>query len=312
MNAGDLSSNLKQPSRDERAVTGIAEAGKEWPRPLPVVLAPADDEALSSWVARHAAFYGLSCSAMRRYCVPDAVSLRALDRHLTPGQETRLAHLFRRDRSVLTRMTHAQLGPVLVGELVARDVDHRCEQCARSHVVEGHAGAIPRAWFYTWRITCARCGLPVVAASCTDGERADLFPHLWNAAVRGEQRLDAFLNRTSPGLQLLPTVLLRLLMISTASNPIPDHGGRTLDVIVPGFDAAVEQHGIAIPNTSLINVPLPARTALLAGLTFATEEFRAAAEAMCNVTSGMHRAHFGYVADRVYAHVNQVSELQHI
>jgi hypothetical protein len=29
-------------------------------RPLPVVLKPVDDELLSSWLARHAAYYGVS------------------------------------------------------------------------------------------------------------------------------------------------------------------------------------------------------------------------------------------------------------
>ena len=65
--------------------------------------------------------------------------------------------------------------------------------------------------------------------------------------------------------------------------------------MVPGFDAALERHGIAIPRTTLINVPMPMRTALLAGLALASEGPAAAIPAMWATTSGMHRAHFRYV-----------------
>ena len=65
--------------------------------------------------------------------------------------------------------------------------------------------------------------------------------------------------------------------------------------MVPGFDAALERHGIAIPRTTLINLPLPVRTALLAGLALATRDPEATIKAMWATTSGMHRAHFRYV-----------------
>ena len=65
--------------------------------------------------------------------------------------------------------------------------------------------------------------------------------------------------------------------------------------MVPGFDAAIKRHGIAIPHTSLIEVPLPARTGLLAGLALAAEEPDGAIRAMWAATSGTHRAHFGFV-----------------
>lgn len=89
--------------------------------------------------------------------------------------------------------------------------------------------------------------------------------------------------------------MLRVLMISTSRNPIPEHGGRTLDAIVPGFNAVLDRHGIMIPFSTLIEVPLPVRTALLAGLAFALEEPGAATRAIWDVTSGMHRTHLGFV-----------------
>ncbi len=270
-------------------------AAGEWPRPLPVVLAPARDEALSSWLARHAAFYGLGITSMRRHCVPDAVSLPGLDRKLTPDQEARLAHLFRRDRVAIRDMMHMHSGWA-VDRLVARAVDHRCEQCARLLVAEGHAEAVPRSWFHTWRISCERCGSPVVSASKAPWTvLPDLFPHLWSAALKGERLLSGAVDRASPAASDLPTTMLRVLMISSASDAIPEHGGRTLDAVVPGFNATLDRHGIAIPFTSLIDVPLPVRTALLAGLVLALEEANVAIPAIWNATSGMHRTHLGFV-----------------
>lgn len=282
-----------------------AGAGEEWPRPLPVLLAPARDEALSSWVVRHAAFYGLSRTAMRRYCAPDIPSLRLIDRTLTPEQEARLAHLFRLGRPALRRMTQAELHPDAIGCLVAYDVDHRCEHCARSLAEAGFSGAVRRAWFHTWRITCARCGsrmLPARTATGADGGTAlDLFPHLWAKALQGEHLLNVAVHRTTTSAALIPPLrLLRLLMIWTGNEKAPGNeerqcGGWTLDAVVPGFDAALERHGIAIPRTTLINVPLPVRTALLAGLTLAVQDPAATIKAMWATTSGMHRAHFRYV-----------------
>lgn len=272
----------------------LAAAG-EWPRPLPVVLAPARDEALSSWLARHAAFYGLGVTSMRRHCVPDSVSLPGLDRKLTADQEARLAHLFRRDPVAIRNMMHMHSGSA-VDQLVARTVDHRCEQCARLLAADGHAGAVPRSWFHTWRISCEHCRSPVVSASKAPWAASpDLFPHLWRTALKGERLLSGAVDRASPAVSDLPTTMLRVLMISSASDAMSEHGGRTLDAVVPGFNATLDRHGIAIPFTSLIDVPLPVRTALLAGLAVAWEEADVAIPAIWNATSGMHRTHLGFV-----------------
>ena len=289
-------------SERQRAMAGVA--GEEWPQPLPVVLAPAPDEVLSSWVARHGAFCGLGPTALRRHCAPNAPSLRALDRALTSKQEERLSHLFRLGPSTLRQMTHEEVGREGIGLLVARDVDHRCELCARSLAEEGFPEAIPRAWFHTWRITCPRCGERVSPARSAAGAGVspDLFPDLWAEALTGERLLNAALHRQTTALALpIPAMrLLRLLMIWTGSEQVPAKGERqrdgwTLDAVVPGFDAAFARHGIAIPRTTLINVPLPVRTVLLAGFALASEEPAAAIQAMWATTSGMHRAHFRYV-----------------
>ena len=95
-----------------------------------------------------------------------------------------------------------------------------------------------------------------------------------------------------------PLRLMRLLMIQAGCERIAVDGERqgwTLDAVVPGFDAALEQHGVTIERTTLINVPLPFRTALLAGFALASEDPETAIPAMWARTLGMHRAHFRYV-----------------
>ena len=152
-----------------------------------------------------------------------------------------------------------------LSQLVARAVDHRCEQCPQLLAVDRHAGVIPRSWFHTWRISCERCGLPIVSASKAPwATLPDLFPGLWGAAVEGERLLAGAVGHTGPVASTLPTSMLRMLMISTARDAIPEHSGRTLDVIIPGFNAILSRHRIAIPFSTLIDVPLPVRTALLA------------------------------------------------
>jgi hypothetical protein len=287
------------------ARTAAVAAADTWPRPLPVRLAPAPDEVLSSWMMRHAAFYGLGRTGLLRHCVPDVPSPHLLDCALTPEQEARLAHLFRLDRASVRGMTHAELDPVMRGLAVAHDADHWCEPCARALAEAGFTKAVPRTWFHTWRITCARCGTRVSPSwriLASDGGISalpDLFPHLWSKALQGERLLEAAVHRTAEvGTLIPPARLLRLLMIQAGCERIPvdgEHQGWTLDAVVPGFDAALERHGVTIPRTTLVNVPLPFRTALLAGFALAAEDPETAVKAMWATTAGMHRAHFRYV-----------------
>ena len=48
-------------------------------RPFPVVLPTLPDELLSSWIQRHANFYGVSGGRLLLHCGVHAVSLRSLD-----------------------------------------------------------------------------------------------------------------------------------------------------------------------------------------------------------------------------------------
>ena len=76
---------------------------------LPVVLPPVAGELFSSWIARHAAFYGVPALTMLRHGLPDAVSLQITDRTLSRDQASRLAEMFSMDAKVVRRMTFANV-----------------------------------------------------------------------------------------------------------------------------------------------------------------------------------------------------------
>ena len=96
---------------------------------LPVVLPPVADELLSSWIARHGAFYNVSPRAMLRHAVPNARSLRAADDHLTDEQGRLLAHIFRRELSGIRRMTFVNIQSS-ARRLIAAEAIQTCQTCA--------------------------------------------------------------------------------------------------------------------------------------------------------------------------------------
>ena len=51
-------------------------------RPLPVVLRPVADELLSSWLVRHAAYYGVTASFFAQWLMLGTRNLSALDYRL--------------------------------------------------------------------------------------------------------------------------------------------------------------------------------------------------------------------------------------
>ena len=64
-------------------------------RPLPVVLKPVDDELLSSWLARHATYYGISGLFFANWLMPGTRNLSLLDYRLGLAQVARLSEKLR-------------------------------------------------------------------------------------------------------------------------------------------------------------------------------------------------------------------------
>jgi hypothetical protein len=102
-------------------------------RPLPVVLRPIPDELLSSWLARHAAYYGVSGPFFAKWLMLGTNNFQALDHRLGFAQVARLSDRLRCDPIALIAMTFIEL-PARSAELVCRGrAPQICRTCADRH-----------------------------------------------------------------------------------------------------------------------------------------------------------------------------------
>ena len=99
-------------------------------RPLPVVLKPVDDELLSSWLARHAAYYGVSGPFFAKWLMPDTRNLSLLDHRLGLTQVARISEKLRCDPIALIAMTLIDT-PAGSAELICRNRAHKFAGPAR-------------------------------------------------------------------------------------------------------------------------------------------------------------------------------------
>jgi len=133
---------------------------------LPVVLPPVTGELFSSWIARHAAFYGVPALTMLRHCLPEAVSLHIADRTLSRDQAGRLAEMFSVDAKSVRRMTFANVQSS-AHRFIAKEPIQRCHSCDSG---TSNPGPTVRSQLQGWRITCPHCGRPLQdLAQCDRG-----------------------------------------------------------------------------------------------------------------------------------------------
>ncbi len=270
------------------------------PRPLPVLLPPAPDEAFSSWVSRHAKFVGIGPTAMLRHCAPGVPSLSELDRQLRPARDMRLCRLFRIDQATLQNMRFTDLDSDVEHRLVAKQVDHQCARCARALRLAGFKGAAPRAWFHVWRITCSQCGArvepPPTVRPTSKAAIPDLYSELWEEALEGQALIADAIRTGGPGMPVPPTRLLRLITMIIGDQPMAQRRADllTLNAAIPGFNAVVDRYRFRFPM-ALIQLPLALRSALLAGYARAVADPERAIKAMWPMVCGHHRAHFRFL-----------------
>lgn len=124
------------------------------PRQLPVTLAPCTDELLSSWVARHADFYGVPPLAMLRHCLPETQSLRAADLNLNDSQVLRLARMLCADPETIRQTTYTNVAESSRC-LIAKEPMQPCTTC---YPAKTEPRVVIRSQLLGWRITCTLCG----------------------------------------------------------------------------------------------------------------------------------------------------------
>jgi len=273
---------------------------------LPVVLPPVPDELLSSWVARHAAYYDVSPRAMLRHAIPGAGSLSSADENLTNEQANLLAHIFRREPSEIRPMSFTDVQNS-ARCLVAASAVQTCQSCATRQTESGAVLPILRSWRLAWRITCPVCGSPLQAmgqGSAVGSANDPAALASWEDALDGERLLDDFAER---GVQTWasPIDLLRLLWIRRDPKPIDSdrwiETQKVLDLVVPGFDRLATSTAAKVPRADRPVLPLALRRALLAGVANLERSGPALLSELHRCTIGAYHAQFGEIAARVDA-----------
>jgi hypothetical protein len=244
-------------------------------KPLPVVLKAARDELLSSWLARHARFYGVAGPFFAKWLGLGDIRLLALDHRLSLGQIARLTDKFRCDPVTLINMTHIDTRDGQVCNLISRGrAAQICNPCADRYTQEDADGAVSKHWSKAWRITCPVCGLAFTDTNEHRGSRATLlettpFEDLWSEALVGEQIVDQYL-ADGQHAEHSPIAVLQLLLVQTwkpitgeLERPVV---GWVLGTLFPSFDARARPIKRRVTHTAIASLPIEFRPALLAGL----------------------------------------------
>lgn len=231
--------------------------------PLPVTLPPLRGELLSSWISRHADFYGVTPLTMLRHGLPEATSLGTIDLSLTNAQANRIAGMFGLSAKVVRNLSFAN-APKSARRFIAKHPMQRCARCT-------HSGTDPppvlRSELQGWRITCPHCGETYHDKTASDGDRT-LAPYR-EAARRGETLLSNHAER-SVETWLPPLEIARLLLMRRVPWPPPRDGDLwrypLLGAIVPDFDTILAKETSFPYSPKHPILPLYIRPALLAGV----------------------------------------------
>jgi hypothetical protein len=260
-------------------------------RPLPVILKPLPDELLSSWLSRHAAFYGMKRGEFVRFLLSHSPQRpRAIDLDLTPSAAGKLGFFFRRDSNQIRQMTHGDLARA-ARSFVAAEPIQVCSACRPSSPNLAEPSATQRCSQRGWRITCPVCRskLSPLIASGNDGRQAvRVEPRLWNEAAEGEHALDQFLSANEET-ATAAVAAFRMLLVPRPRRPAidPERNCRlhAVDALLPNDDMVerfVQWANRAIP-------PLQARPRLLAGFRRLLEKPRPRFHILRSVTLGNYR-----------------------
>ncbi len=210
---------------------------------LPVVLKAQPDELLSSWLARHARYYGVGPLRLLRHCGLSSPSLEALDQEISFGQKIMLAGFFHREPSEIAAMTNGAIRPEF-RSLIRKSLPvQRCRYCVAERSEAG--GAIRKSWMQGWRVTCRVCGNRLVDISSTleTEKQSRQFAQHWELACVGEAIFESCMSNPHQ-YGSSPMTVLRLLLMRRWPAPRELWSGyrpsRLLNVILPGFDDVVQ------------------------------------------------------------------------
>lgn len=230
---------------------------------LPVTLPPLPHELLSSWISRHADFYGVTPLTMLRHGLPEATSLRAIDLALSKAQASRMADMFSVSPRLVRMMSYAE-APKVAHRFIAKTPVHHCSRCSLTKTV---FSPVLRSELQGWRITCPLCGEPYQDKANRDC--TPVFTSYSAAAHRGETLLNDHAERGAET-WFPPLEIARLLLMRRVPFPPPPGDDlwryRLLGAIVPDLDAILATRTSFPFSPKHPILPLNIRPALLAGV----------------------------------------------
>jgi hypothetical protein len=240
------------------------------PDPLPLVLDEAPDESLSSWLNRHAQFYGIAPSTFCRRVGIDRLALSRIDHRLTTGAARTLANAMRRSPTEIVSMTHQQLQDRLAPMIARGEATQVCSVCQRRHRRDKRVTVVLKSWRHGWRITCPVCGCRL--QDVEGGEvipPSDAFEHVWDEAKKGEELLTN-IELLAADRAVFVVALLHLLLLhrsrARSDTQRQIERGRVLDIVVPGFDDFDRRAPFTVNGATPLVVRSTIRVALLAAL----------------------------------------------
>jgi hypothetical protein len=249
-------------------------------KPLPVVLPPMPDELLSSWLHRHATFYGVTEPMLISWVGLEVPRLRALDGRIGLGQVARLVEIFRCDPTAIIGMTHTSMSAEVTSLVGKGRAVQYCRPCCDRHQAAKAVDATLKSWVEGWRITCPVCGSSLSEAEGPRGSPDTIrdtspFAKLWNEAIVGEDIVSRHLRgATTPFVSPIATMRLMLILSRRRPDQLLEgyRKGWLLNELVPGFDAEAVRVNPSISKGATAWIPLRLRVALLAGLALASDD----------------------------------------
>ena len=244
-------------------------------KPLPVVLKPVLDELLSSWLGRHATYYGVTGPFFANWLMLGTSNLSTLDHRLGLLQVARLSEKLRCDPIALVGMTFVDKLEQSSDIICRGRVPQICRPCVDRYTQENASEAISKHWRNAWRVTCPVCGSPLSDTIEHRDNRESLrdtspFGRLWSEALAGEEIIERFLGGDD-SFEYSPITLMRLLLVQTwrplsASYSYESAIGWVIGTVFPDFDVLARPIKRRITHNAISTLPICFRPALLAGL----------------------------------------------
>ena len=274
-------------------------------RPFPVVLRPRPDEVLSSWLTRHAAYYGVTRRRLLDHVGILSSSVEALDREITLGQQIMLAGYFRRQPFEIAAMSYETVRSNMRALTRPSAPQQSCQACAEKAERADAKGAIGKSWMQGWRITCRVCGARLTNED--DPQMAEVsaerFSDYWDSALDGERMFEIYASAATETVTS-PLSIATLLCLPRWPAPGELSDGyrisRVLNIVVSGFDDFAHRMGQSRAMSRGLFLPLSLRIPLLAGVAITMRDPKAILSSLYDHALPRTRQRFAKVDDALH------------